>query len=54
MAFFIFLFDDKNVIQSAIKKIATKESGLVCEGENTRLKGKDCITYEMKEARTNS
>mgnify|MGYP003571268953 CR=1 FL=1 len=36
-----------------LNKIATKESGLVCEGENTRLKGKDCITYEMKEAKSN-
>ena len=31
--------------------VANKTDGLVCEGENTRLKGKDCVTYEMVEAK---
>ena len=30
-----------------------KENGFVCEGENTRLKGNQCITYEMIEAKHN-
>ena len=36
-----------------LNKIATKESGFVCEGENTRLKGNQCIIYEMIEAKNN-
>lgn len=31
-------------------KTTNKESGLVCEGENSRLKGSTCIIYEMIEA----
>ena len=34
-------------------KIASKEDGYYCEGENTRLKGNQCIIYEMIEAKNN-
>lgn len=34
-------------------KTAQKENGFVCEGKNTRLKGNQCITYEMIEAKHN-
>lgn len=36
-----------------LNKIATKESGFVCEGENTKLKGNICIIYEIIEAKSN-
>ena len=36
-----------------VNKSANKESGFVCEGENTRLKGNQCIIYEMIEAKNN-
>lgn len=32
-------------------KTANKENGLVCDGDNTRLKGNVCITYEFVEAK---
>jgi len=34
-----------------LNKIATKESGFVCESENTRLKGNQCIIYEIVESK---
>ena len=34
-------------------KTANKEKGLVCDGENTKLKGNICITYEKIEANHN-
>ena len=37
-----------------LNKIATKESGFVCESEKSRLKGNQCIIYEMIEAKNNS
>ena len=34
-------------------KTANKEDGLVCEGENSKLKGNTCIIYEIVEAKSN-
>ena len=31
-------------------KTTKKEKGLICDGENTKLKGNSCIIYEMIEA----
>ena len=36
-----------------LNKTVAKESGFICEGENSRLKGNQCIIYEMKEAKNN-
>ena len=36
-----------------LNKTINKVSGFVCEGENTRLKGNDCIIYEIIEAKQN-
>ena len=35
-----------------LNKTIAKESGLVCEGENTRLKGNVCIIYEIVEPKS--
>ena len=34
-------------------KTINKENGLVCEGENTELKGNECVIYDMIEAKHN-
>lgn len=36
-----------------LNKTVAKESGFICEGENSRLKDNQCIIYEMKEAKNN-
>ena len=36
-----------------LNKTVAKESGFICEGENSRLKGNMCVIYEMIEAKFN-
>lgn len=36
-----------------VNKSANKESGFICEGENSRLEGNMCVIYEMIEAKFN-
>ena len=36
-----------------LNKTVAKESGFICEGENSRLEGNMCVIYEMIEAKFN-
>ena len=37
-----------------LNKTTNKTNGFVCTGDNTRLKGNTCITYEIVEAKKNN